>query len=81
MWIHPAPPIQIQIDPGKLLPSINQYPLNHEAWAGISLVAQLLKNPPEMQETWVQSLGLKDPLEKRKASYSSILAWRIPWTL
>ena len=40
-------------------------------------MAQLVKNPPTMQETWVQSLGWEDPLEKRKATYSSILAWRI----
>ena len=45
------------------------------------LVAQLVKNPPAMQETWVQSLGWEDPLEKEKATHSSILAWRIPWTL
>ena len=43
-----------------------------------SLVAQLVKNPPAMQETWVQSLGWEDPLEKGKATHSSILAWRIP---
>ena len=48
-------------------------------WA--SLVAQLVKNPPEMQETWVQSLGWEDPLEKGTASHSSILAWRIPRTV
>ena len=47
-------------------------------WA--SLVAQLVKNPPAMLETWVQSLGWEDPLEKGKATHSSILAWRIPWT-
>ena len=40
----------------------------------------MVKNPPAMQETWVQSLGWEDPLEKGKAAYSSILAWRIPWT-
>ena len=45
-----------------------------------SLVAQLVKNPPAMRETWVQSLGWEDPLEKGKATHSSILAWRIPWT-
>ena len=44
-------------------------------------MAQLVKNPPAMQETWVQSLGCEDPLEKRKATHSSILAWRIPWTV
>ena len=45
-----------------------------------SLVAQLVKNLPAMQETWVQSLGWEDPLEKGLASHSSIFAWRIPWT-
>ena len=44
-----------------------------------SLVAQLVKNPPAMQETWVRYLGREDPLEKGKATHSSILAWRIPW--
>ena len=47
-----------------------------------SLVAQLVKNPPAVQETWVQSLRWEDPLEKGKATHSSILAWRIlysPW--
>ena len=43
-----------------------------------SLVAQTVKNPPAMQETWVQSLGWEDPLEEGMATYSSILAWRIP---
>ena len=41
----------------------------------------MVKNLPAMQETWVQSLGWEDPLEKGKATYSSILAWRIPWTV
>ena len=45
-----------------------------------SLVAQMVKNLPAMQETWVQSLGWEDPLEKGKATHSSILAWRIPQT-
>ena len=43
-------------------------------------VAQLVKSLPAMQETWVQSLGWEDPLEKEMATHSSILAWRIPWT-
>ena len=43
-----------------------------------SLVGQMVKNPPAMQETWVQSLGREDPLEKEMATHSSILAWRIP---
>ena len=50
----------------------------YKTWA--SLVAQLVKNPPAMQETWVQSLGWEDPLEKGTATHSGILAWRIPWT-
>ena len=67
------------------------YPLQY-SWA--SLVVQLVKNPPAMQETWVRSLGWEamwetwvqflsweDPLEKGKATHSSILAWRIPWTV
>ena len=48
-------------------------------WA--SLVAQLVKDPPVMRETWVRSLGWEDPLEKRKATHSSILAWGIPWAI
>ena len=44
-----------------------------------SLVAQRVKNLPAMQETWVQSLGQEDPLEKGMATHSNILAWRIPW--
>ena len=47
---------------------------------GASLVAQRLKRLPAMRETWVQSLGWDDPLEKEMATCSSILAWRIPWT-
>ena len=45
-----------------------------------SLVAQMVKNLPAMQETWVQSLGWKDPLEKGIATHSSILVWKITWT-
>ena len=48
---------------------------------GASLVAQMVKNPPAMWETWVLSLGWEDPLEKGKATLSSILAWKIPRTL
>ena len=54
------------------------YPLQY-SWA--SLVAQTVKNPPAVRETWVRSLGREDPLEKRTATHSSILAWRIPWTV
>ena len=46
-----------------------------------SLGAQLVKNLPAVRETWVQSLGGEDPLEKGKATHSSTLAWRIPWTV
>ena len=71
-------------DPG-LIPGLGRspeegigYPLQY---FGASLVAQLVKNPPTMQETWVQTLGSEDTLEKGKATHSSILAWRIPWTV
>ena len=49
------------------------------SWA--SLVAQVVKNLPATWETWVRSLGREDPLQKGKATHSSILAWRIPWTV
>ena len=48
-------------------------------YAGTSLVAQMVKRLPAMQETWVQSLGGEDPQEKEMATHSSILAWKIPW--
>ena len=54
------------------------YPLQY-SWA--SLVDQTVKNVPATWETWVQSLGWEDPLEEGKATHSSILAWRIPWTV
>ena len=53
------------------------YPVQY-SWA--FLVAQLVKNSSAVWETWVRSLGWEDPLEKGKATHSSILAWRIPWT-
>ena len=71
-------------DPGSILGSGRSagegigYLLQY-SWA--SLVAQLVDNSPAMWETWVQSLGWEDPLEKGKAPHSSILAWRIPWTV
>ena len=71
-------------DPG-LIPGLGRstgegiaYSLQY-SWA--SLVAQLVENPPAVQETGVHPLGWEDPLEKRKATHSSILAWRIPWTV
>ena len=68
-----------------------QLPAEHSANTGLtdrfricvpqaSPVAQTVKNPPAMQETWVQSLGQEDPLQKEMATNFSILAWRIPWT-
>ena len=51
------------------------YPLQY-SWA--SLVAETVKNPPAMQETWVWSVDWEDPLEEGMATHSSILAWRIP---
>ena len=54
------------------------YPRQY-SWA--SLMAQLVKNLPAMWETWVQSLGWEDPPEKAKAMHSSVLVWRIPWTI
>ena len=54
------------------------YPLQYSR---ASLVAQLVKNPPVMRETWVHSLGWEDALEKEKAAHSSILGWRIPRTV
>jgi len=49
------------------------------SWA--SPVIQLVKNPPAMQATWAQFPSWEDPLEKGKATHSSILSWRIPWTV
>ena len=63
---------------GRSAGEVIGYPHQY-SWA--SLVAQIVKNPPAMQETWVQSLGWEDPLEKRKAARSSVLAWRIPWAV
>jgi len=54
------------------------YPLQY-SW--VSLVAQTVKNLPAMWETWVQSLSWEDPPEKGTATHSSIVAWRIPWTI
>ena len=45
-----------------------------------SLVAQMVKNSPAIQETWVPSLGQEEPLEKGMATHSNVLAWKIPWT-
>ena len=71
-------------DPGSILGSGRSagegigYPLQC-SWA--SLVAQLVKNPPAMWETWVRPLGWEDPLQKGKATHSSVLVWRFSWTI
>ena len=58
-------------------PKLLEYKGDEYKYIWASLMAQLAKYPPAMQETWVQSLGWEESLEKRKASHSSILAWRI----
>ena len=71
-------------DPGSILGSERSaregigHPFQY-TWA--SLVAQLVKNLPAMRETWVWSMGWEVPLEKGNTTYSSILAWKIPWTV
>ena len=68
-----------------LIPGLGRSPgggkgyLLQYSWA--SLVAQQVKNPPAMRETWAQSLGWEDPLGKGEATHSSGLAWRVPWTV
>ena len=71
--------------PRPLIPARIPLPLakaSHEAITGVTeWVAQTVKNLPVMPDIWVRSLGWEDPLEKGKATHSSILAWRIPWTV
>ena len=64
------------LKPGLLHGRQFLYHLNYQDFP----VAHIVKNLPTVQETWVQSLGQEDPLEKGMATRSSILAWRIPWT-
>ena len=71
-------PVQFPPGSGRAAGEGIGYPLQY-SWA--CLVAQLVKNLPAEQKTWVQSLGWEDPLEKGKVTHSSILAWRIPWTV
>ena len=69
----------VQGAPNIFLPFRNILVFKHiNTWA--SQVAQMVKRVPAMRETWVQSLGREDPLEKKMATHSSILAWKIPWT-
>ena len=59
--------------------AVKNLPANAKDIRDTFLVAQMVKNPPAMWETWVRSLGSKDPLEKGTATHSTILAYRIPW--
>ena len=74
MWRQPSGPIFCH----KLCSAFH-FPMPTDIWA--SLVAKLVKNPPAMQDTPARSLGWEDPLEKEKATHTSIVACRIPWTL
>ena len=65
---------------GQLLPFSGLDPYLLVVQVGFGRVAQRLKHLPAMRETWVQSLGREDPLEKEMTTHSSILTWRIPWT-
>ena len=70
-------------DPGSI-PGLGRSPGERIGYSlqnsWVFLVAQTVKNPPAMRETWVRSLGWEDPLEKGMATHSNVLAWRIPWT-
>ena len=59
---------------------VDQSAVCRKVLKGISLVTQMVKNPPAMRETQVQPLGREDPLEKGTTTLSGILTWRIPWT-
>ena len=66
--------------PVFIVAKVHSFILQHLCFLGASLVAQTIKNLPAVQETRVQSLGWEDPQEKGMATYSSILAWEVPWT-
>ena len=68
-----GPAWQVEVGSGRTVWILDW---THEKHSGL----QSVKNLPEMQETWVQSLGQEDPLEKGMATHSSILDWRIPWS-
>ena len=65
----------------SLIALLGTYALGWQKSVWASLVTQLVKNTPAIQKTWVRSLDWEDPLEKGMATHSSILAWRIPWTV
>ena len=78
--LSPAPTVCLSLAP-KSMTLTPQFPTPHYLLLPCVLsLAQEVKNPPAIQETWVWSLGREDPLEKGMATHSSNLAWRIPWT-
>ena len=77
-WGHKESDMTEQLNWTEMQDQLHLMWLLIKEWA--SLVAQLLKNLPAVQETWVLSLGWEDPLEKKMATHSSILAWKISWT-
>ena len=77
--IEPASPTTPVLQVDSLLLSRQESPFSYDLI--LDSVAQLVKNPPAVQKTWVRSLGWEDPLEKGKATHSNILAWRIPWAI
>ena len=76
MWSRSKAPLSLYLSFSLSLLSYK----NTTSLPRASLVAQTVKNPPATQDTWVQSLGWEDPLEKRMVTPSGDLAWRIPWT-
>ena len=79
LWCNKYTTLAGMLIVGKAAHVLGQAGCRNSIWA--SFVAQLVKNPPAVQETWVWSLGWDDPLEKGKITHSSILAWIVPWTI
>ena len=80
-WIKCQSLPETQKHPERMFYQLAGHPLAQSSWyIKASLLAQMVKNLPEMGETWVWSLSQKESLGKRMAIHSSILAWRIPWT-
>ena len=81
-WLFHSLPTSVRLTDhctSSITATSNTIPFNkHSVFSRASLVCQTVKNPPAIQETWVQSLGWEDPLEEGMATHSSILAWRIP---
>ena len=87
VWFGPSEKESNILNPGRSIRETTSVSctavINYHKSGGLRAcpVAQLVKNLPAVQETWVRSLGWEDPLEKGKATHSNILAWRIPWTV